>query len=319
MRRPRPPSRKRASRTKGSRARKRAPDESVLRSEVALRLGYDPFRAGAPKHLTVVFRATPTGLAARIGTSSATSPDVASAAREMESDGSDCGELLQSVVLAVSLAVDPRGYGAPPPPPAPPRSPPPPPPAVVEPPPPPPTVAPALEAPPAPHPPVPPGNIGVSVHGRVAFGLLPGVAAGPVLQIEHLAPHWSLFAQAGADVSTNGFHVAGTTTTIDASLLRGGAGACAIAGPLALCAQVDVGALHGVGVSGGTVTRFDGTVYADAAVAARVTAELPEGFRLLLGALALSPLGRTTLDFDGSKWTTPTVGGALDIGLGYRF
>jgi hypothetical protein len=98
------------------------PNESELRQEVLARLGYDPFDNEAPRVVTTVIRRTDGRFVATVtvreenGVVRTREPLVSTATR--------CDELAASVVLAMSIAIDPMSLTRPPaaPPPAAPTS-----------------------------------------------------------------------------------------------------------------------------------------------------------------------------------------------------
>lgn len=93
------------------------PDEPAMRTAVAARLGYDPFRVVAQTTLTTqlsrengVFR----GLVKLVDDSG-----MERGARTLESRAEDCSELTQALALSMSIAIDPLSVLAPPKPPEP--------------------------------------------------------------------------------------------------------------------------------------------------------------------------------------------------------
>jgi len=284
------------------------PDEAALREQVALRLGYDPFEPEAPHRVGVSITKGPRGLAARITTRD--SRDGAPASRDLESEGDRCDELVQSIVLAVSLAIDPLSFAhprvaSPPPEVEPERSP-----------------APEAESPPPPAPPPPsPWTLDLGVAGRVGFGLVPGVSVGPFIELRVGQKRWALLAVAGADLPTTGVTAAGSSGAgVEASLIRGGLGACTLLGWFSVCGRFDLGALQGSG-TGEPIRTTDTTLYADFALTAGLSVPLANGIRLLAGGELAAPVTRTTLYVSAKDpvWTTPTLAGSFTLGVGYRF
>jgi hypothetical protein len=88
------------------RGAERCPDEHIVRREVASRLGYDPFFPSADRVIIAEvapsfkggFRAT-VHLVDKAG--------IVRGKRELRSSGRDCTELLKSIALAISIAIDP--------------------------------------------------------------------------------------------------------------------------------------------------------------------------------------------------------------------
>lgn len=283
------------------------PSEEALRQEVALRLGYDPFRDDAPLRVAVRLEKDASGYAARITTTTSGGPV---AKRDIASGDSACEAIAKSVVLAVSLAIDPRGFGktrrAPPPP-------------VVEPP-------PAVEEPPPPSPALParsPWNVEVEAGGRVGFGISPSVSLGPLLGARVGRSGFALLLEAGADLGLGTASKPGLAEgSVSASLLWAGVGACVTPSVFFFCARVDAGALEGSGndlQAAHTAT----SAYAGLGVLAGLSiAPLGEksGFRVGFRAELLAPFTRTTLYLENvSIWSTAPVAGGLGITLGYAF
>jgi hypothetical protein len=104
------------------------PTERDFRDHVVGRLGFDPFVAGAPRTLAVTLRDDNKKVRAAV----VLRGGEGGGRRELEANRSECGELGDSVAIAVSMILDPLGTGAAAPPAAPPApapAPPPPPPA----------------------------------------------------------------------------------------------------------------------------------------------------------------------------------------------
>jgi hypothetical protein len=296
------------------------PGERSVHEQVALRLGYDPFHDDAAERVSVRLSPRPGGLRAVITTAQ---PGEAPASRELDSDGAGCEELLQSVVLTVSLAIDPMSLTRAPRTPEPPGS-------VVMP--------PQTEAPPAPPPaPLPPSeaaaaprnpwDVEMSAAVRAGYALLPGGGSvGPLVDLRVGKGGWALLAEAGADLPTGSANNPNGKGSVSASLLRGGLGACAVPAWFIACAEVDGGALEGTGQGSASVTGLTGSsVYLDAAAAAGVDLALTSALRLEILADLVVPITRTTLGFgvvDGKEvpaWRSPALAGLLTAGLGYRF
>jgi hypothetical protein len=132
---------------------------TTLESEVAQRLGRNPFSRGATRSIEIVVERGDGKWRARLYLRMDESED---AARLLESDAPECTELGKSVALAVALAIAPEL-----PPPEPPRAP--------EPAPRPPSAAPAT----------PPRSLhgALSLRGLVSSSLLPRAAAGAALSV----------------------------------------------------------------------------------------------------------------------------------------
>jgi hypothetical protein len=155
---------------------------------------------------------------------------------------------------------------------------------------------------------------------RVGFGLVPGVSVGPVVGFRAGQKSWALLAEAGADLPTSS--VTAPTSGgagVEATLLRGGLGGCGILSWLSLCGRVDLGALEGSGTGEKTIPSRT-TLYADVALEAGFSIPVYGGVRVFGVAELVAPLTRTALDLGmTAPWQTPTLAGALDLGVGYRF
>jgi hypothetical protein len=289
------------------------PDEAALREQVALRLGYDPFQPEAPHRVSVRVDKGTTGFHARITTSDASAGSRGPASRDLDSEGDRCDELVQSIVLAVSLAIDPLSFGRP---------------HVALPPPlPTPAAAASPEAakvaapatPPSP-PSTTPWIFDLTATARAGFGLVPGFSIGPALDLRVGKKHWALLAQLGANLPVGQANLATDPTAgVEASLIRGGLGGCGILGWLSFCGRVDLGALDGRG-TGLSRTSPDTTLYADVALSTRLDVPIASGVHASVGAELDAPFAATNLNVNEAPvWTTPTLTGSFDLGVGYRF
>jgi hypothetical protein len=289
------------------------PDETSLREQIELRLGYDPFRDGAPHRVSVRIAPIGHGFHARIQTSG---PDGGSAEREIDGEGAGCDELLQSVVLAVSLAIDPMSFTRPPSA-APPQ-------ASPLPPPPPPTPVPASERALVPVTPAvaapSPWIVQIDATARLGFGLVPKPSIGPAVDLRVGQKRWALVAVAGADLPTASQFLSGSSGPgVDASLVRGGLGACGLLGWFSACGRFDLGALEGSG-TGMRIATSDTTFYADAALGAGLDVPVASGIHAVAGGELVAPLTRTPLKIESATpWTTPALAGSVGLGVGYRF
>jgi hypothetical protein len=296
------------------------PSEASLREAVRARLGRDPFRDDAPRSLVAGVTRVGRKLHGAIELREASG--AVAGARKLEAADGDCEELVASMALAISIAIDPESALRPPPPPPPlsPRPPPAPQGATAEakPPPPPPPLAAPL---PAALPPAPPARPRASLILRggtaVAVGLLPGPSVGAALD---------------AGVRRGAFSVTlGAAAHLPASLGATGGGAvsawtaaarltpCVHAGWAAMCALASVGGLRGAG-SGVSSARQGLTVHAT--LGARVALEIPLGGHLALAPHAdlATPLTRTALQLAGADvWTTPAAYGAFGVGVVTHF
>lgn len=151
------------------------PGEAELRKAVAARIGYDPFFPTAQK--TVIAQVTRTSAGYRGKVQIVGDDGKVRGERDLASKGDDCAELVSTMALAVSIALDDLDEAAPaPPPPAAPPEPP-----VL------PDVSPveprpaAPPSPPPPRPTTPAGprvELGASAGPTVSFGTAPAAALG---------------------------------------------------------------------------------------------------------------------------------------------
>ncbi len=294
------------------------PDEPALRKAVAARVGYDPFFPWA--ELTVVASVKREGGRLHGHVELVTKEGVVEGARDLTDPRGDCSELVDSMALAISIALDtltpPPRDGIPPPAPAPEQRPP----------------APA----PAAQPPAPPSRTdgllpaGVGARERPArpvleAGLMTTAAAGAgpslsaggdvfaALRIARLSVAAEGHAELPASRSAPG---GGNVST---SLRSGSIAACAWAGKVAGCGVFAVGSLA-VSGHGGIEPTQTSALYAGAGL--RVGIDQPLGDRLhLVGygqALALlSPLELTVGPH--TAWQEPRVAVTLGAGVSVRF
>jgi len=282
------------------------PQERTVREQVGLRLGYDPFHEDGDGHVTVRLSPRPGGLHAAITTEQ---PGEPAASRDLDSEGASCDELVRSLVLAVSLAIDPLSLTrAPRVPPAP-------------------GPAPAPAPPPAtaPQPRKRPWNIELAGGLRGGYALLPGGGSiGPLVDLRVGKQGWALLAEVGADLPTG--HVSKPTgsETVSGTLLRGGLGACLLPAWFMACAQIDAGEVQGTGTGQGATTGS--SFYLDAEAAAGLNMPLSSSLRLQIVANLVVPITRTSLGFQIGKtkevdtlWTSSALAGLLSAGVAYRF
>jgi len=291
------------------------PDEPALRNAVVDRLGYDPFFPWAD--VTIVARVSGAG-AGLVGTVELVDKaGIVKGARELRASASQCPQLISSMALAISIAIDPDSLDRAGPPPVEPR---------VEEAEPSPEFwkeeperkvdrAPVAKAPP---PPRPSERVRVEAGGQVAVtaGAAPGVAIGPGVGVRLRYSAWSatlegryLFAQ-DRDV---------TGGTLASSVIEGALSGCGHAGPAFGCAVGNVGALH---VTGEGVDRPRSDTAMTVRVGPRAGAEwrLSDHFALQLHADLAFNLIRPDISLDGNLvWRAPLVAGLAGISLFGRF
>jgi hypothetical protein len=275
------------------------PDDAAFRSGVARRLGYDPFRSEARSRVEVTLARSASGFSAHIVIGGV--DGVADASRDLSTEGGSCDELVDSIVLAVSLAIDPVSFAHPHP-------------AIAK--------LPVQEPPPPPVAPPPPPpenrslwNLDLTGVARAGVGLVPGVSLGPIVGVGARRKGLEIFVDGGVDLPLGSVSVTGGESPVEATLLHAGAGACAHVLWIALCGHFDAGSLNGTT----TVTHISSAkLYADVAASAGVDTPLGYGFRLDAGLEAVLPLETIDLYAGPLVWKTPTLAGALFVGVGYR-
>jgi hypothetical protein len=92
------------------------PPEEVVRTEVATRLGYDPFFVWAERTIVAQVWREPKGYRAAVQLVDA--KGLVSGSRALRSQSDDCSELVKAAALAISISIDPdsvtRAPGTPP-------------------------------------------------------------------------------------------------------------------------------------------------------------------------------------------------------------
>ncbi|HUB09090.1 MAG TPA: hypothetical protein VMB50_18920 [Myxococcales bacterium] len=295
----------------------RCPSETALREAVSARLGYDPFRSGAPTAIAVSLRRAQEGLSALVVLRG---PTGVLGRRAISSRASDCTELASALELAVCIAIDPlvltRARPAPPPPPPAPA----PAPAVK-------TVV--IRTPPAVAKPAPERKarrsnlwprewlLSASVAGSLDSA--PAPALGPTVQVEARWPLLSLALEGRADAPATGPALVGQLQT---SLLMVTLVPCYRLGIFGACALVSAGVQEATS-QGLPVTNHVVSPYA--AVGARALAEIPLGrwLALEIAVDVRAPTQQTTYTVNGkvdgqTDWVTPPVSGSLALGLAFR-
>lgn len=316
------------------------PDEQGLRDEIGARLGYDPFLAPAPlatptvggPALSVSIVRRGTTLHGHVALLDAAGRSLG--ARDLVAQAGDCDGLVQALLLASSLALDPLGATRP-------RAP-----KVAAPPAPAPAAAPA--APPA-RPAVAPDRprssarraeaAGRSSRMEVGAGLVGSAGAAPAAAMGFdlsVSERWassSLGLEGRADLPAS---VSAGGGSVEAQLLFAELVPCLRRGLFGACALLAAGAEEAEGVNlraGRHLTTFF------AGAGARALADLPigrfgpasppaggpdstegDGLSLRLWLDLLAPVARTALYVgDAEVWSSPTLSGALGLALVARF
>lgn len=290
------------------------PTRDTFRQFIAARLGVDP--VGQPHATKVSVRVTGTGpFSATMGFDTVGRP-----LRQRTFTGASCGELVQSVAVALAVVLDPLVRRDQPPAPAPPETVEPPPvelPARVE--------QPAPEPPPAPAPPVPApvalpqpapaAKLSLALGGGATAGLTPAIAS-PLLRAEARL-QWKMMSiglEASGLVPTTGIvqAVLVTTAGISGSLVP-----CAHWRWLSGCGTVTAGGLH---ISGAGLPQARGGWAGYLSLGARValTASLSEALGLVVFGELAAPLTRIWASVVvpaglNRLWSTSPVVGGLGL------
>jgi hypothetical protein len=297
------------------------PDEAALRAAVTSRLGEDPFRGAAARTIEARVRRTAKGLEGAVDLRDASG--AIAGARRLSAGKDDCDELVASMALAISIAIDPESQLRPPPAPAsPPPAPASPPPSPAAPPPQPAPPPPAASPPDAPIaaplpatllPPVRTDRPRLRLRAGVlaAFGAVPGTTAGVALDAGVRWPAFSVTLGAQGDVPAS--REAAVGGSVRAFVIVADVAPCGHLGPAFLCAVGAIGVLRG---SGADVAqpRSDATLFASMGL--RLGAEIPLAARFSLAPYveAAAPFTRTSLQLRGSDvWTVPVVQGAVGL------
>ncbi len=285
----------------------RCPSAEQLRSRVAERLGYDPFRDDAQMTVRAAFRLDErqeNKLAADVEAFDERSALLGR--RSLSSSDETCRDLADSVVLAVTLLLDtpPSSATAPAP-----ESP-----GVA--------TAAAREAGAGPAPTVPrlppglPWTLSVGLELVAGVGFAPAPSVGARLSVGARRGPWSVALGGRLDLPAEGRYVAGTVET---AVRLGELAGCGHLGHGFLCF---VGAAGAITADGANVLNARHTLGPFGTLGARVGGELP-----LFGPIALRAsadlaalLVRTTVTVGpDTLFTNPALGGAVGIGLAGRF
>lgn len=297
------------------------PDEVALRTAVAGRLGYDPFRPDAPLTVAATIARSRGALRAEVEVRDAAGQ--VSGSRQLTSSQNDCAELSAAMALAISLAIDPLGaHREPAPRPAPAPAPPTPPPVPA---PPAPSPAPAPMLAPAPSPREAPRPIRVEVNATLGalLALLsaPAPTAGLTASVGLRWRAFSLNVEGRVDLPAEAPVQSGSVSTwlalamlapcVHQNLARSGS--------LAACALGAVGAMQGASANLTAPVR-DSTFYAAAGM--RLAYESPRlgVFALRAHGDLLATLTPTAVRFSGREvWSSPVVSVALGAAVVVHF
>jgi hypothetical protein len=297
------------------------PEEPTIRAAVAARLGYDPFFAAADK--TIVARILRHREELRATVELVDDRGVVRGVREFKARAGQCDELVATMALAISIAIDPANAGIVGPPPKAPANPPrsatasldrPAPPRMQPAPPAPPPEADVPE--PADQPAPSSSELRAGVALIAALGTSPTLTAGLALNAGIRRGIWSINAEGRAELPGATDVGSGRVRT---SLWAGALVPCVHFDPLLLCATAWLGSVRAQGV-GFPTSRTDDAFYA--ATGLRLGFEVPMTthwtFRPELDLLGT--LFPVDLQVDGTtQWVAPELSALLRAGVMARF
>ena len=303
------------------------PDEATVRQAVAARLGYDPFFPSADK--TIVARIVRNRDELRASVELVDAKSTVRGVREFKAAPGQCDELVATMALAISIAIDPTNPGilggeparnSPDPPqhtsstettPLPPSTP------AIEPP----VTAdrvgervlrpevPAQSTPASPGP-----RAGAMIFAAV--GTAPSFTTGFGASGSWRVAMWSLALEGRGELPASTPAAGGELRTW---LFAGGVAACAHIDPVFLCGTAWLGSMQGEGVRFPN-SRFDSALYAAAGGRAGLELPLAGQFTFRPQLELLTTLNRAALQIDGvTQWTAPPWAVLLGAGLVGRF
>ena len=300
------------------------PAEPIIRQAVAARLGYDPFFATAEK--TIVARIQRSRDDLRATVELVDDRGIVRGVREFKARNGQCDELVATMALAISIAIDPTNPGVLGGTPKPRPDPPQPTPASLE------RPAPANRPIAAASPPAPPeadapepdpGREEAAIELRAAtaaFGALgtaPAPTTGLALSIGFRKGAGALHAEGRAELpASTADNGSGRVRT---SLWAGALVPCLHVDPLSVCAPVWLGSLRAQGI-GFPASYVDHALYA--AIGLRVGVEIPLSSRWAFSPAVevLGPLFPADLSVDGiSQWKAPALSAFLRAGFAAHF
>ncbi|MHB8417702.1 MAG: hypothetical protein ACYDCL_06480 [Myxococcales bacterium] len=273
----------------------RCPDAGALRSEVAARLGYDPFSEPAERIVSVVFTRGGTGLSASIALQSVAGAPLGE--RRLDAAGGNCRDLASAVALAIALAIDPAVLTRP-------RHPPPHPNPVAQ---------AQVTVPPAEKAFRPRFALDLGTLGSV--GAAPTVSGGVQAGVEARWGHYALGIEARADFPAGALLLGGQIQTelVTAALLP-----CFLISFLGICA-VAAGGVQEVSGTGFQQSASPVTPWAAGGLRLRGEWPLWEQISLRAWLEGTVALARTTV-YVGQDlaWMTPPLAGTLGLSAVYR-
>jgi len=278
------------------------PQEREFRDTVAGRLGYDPFRADAPRLIETRIERRGARLHGTVRVKDANDAPIGS--RQLQAGETECAELVSSLAVAVSILLDPLSAAAPPPEPPPRPAPGPP------------TPRPPVAAPVCPEPsePTDPARVLLAGHAGASVGLTPGVAIGPSVTAGVTWTRISIGLEGRVDFTpfparTDGDH------EVRAAVFSAGPRGCFRAGIGIGCVAAQGGVFQ---AHGGDFTdeRSPSGRFVSADVSGGLTLPISEITRFEVLAELRAPVSRTSLTVEGETvWTAPPLALGLRIGL----
>jgi hypothetical protein len=279
------------------------PEEREFRDTVAGRLGYDPFRADAPRLIETRIERRGARLHGTVRVKDAN--DAAVGSRQLQAGETECAELVSSLAVAVSILLDPLSAAAPPADPPPPQPPPPPP------------KPPAPVAPPVcpePSEPTDPARVFLAGHAGASVGVTPGFAIGPSVTAGVTWTRISIGLEGRVDFTplpapTDGDH------EVRAAVFSAGPRGCFRAGIGIGCVAAQGGVFQAHGVDF-TDERTPTGRFVSADVSAGLTLPISDVTRFEVLAELRAPVTRTSLTVGGETvWTAPPLALGLRFGV----
>jgi len=284
------------------------PDERAIRSAVGARLGYDPFLPEAPSTLFAEISSKGTGFAARIRLIDAAG--TVRGTREITHAQGRCFEIIDTMALTMSLAIDPESLDGPRRPKAP---------AETEPPPALPFAAmPMANADPPPVDPLASAREAKRIHLSLGLGptvwtgAAPSVSAGAFAFLRARRAWFSISIEGRADLPASLTLPQGTVET---SLLFGSLAPCAHFSVIGLCAVGSFGSIHGTSRDV-TFPRDDSSLHAALGLRARAEFRLSEVASVFGAVDAAYTLTSQRLLLNGvDVYALPRLSGGASLGL----
>jgi len=297
------------------------PEEPTIRQAVAARLGYDPFFAAAEK--TIVARILRNRDELRATVELVDDHGIVRGVREFKAHTGQCGELVATMALAISIAIDPTNPGIlgepakarpDPPQPTPASLDTPPPPSARVPSPVPPREVDTAQPPELPAEPVPELRVGAAAIGAV--GTAPAMTAGLGLSAGIRKGLWSVNAEGRAELPRS---IRAGTGEVQTSLWAFALVPCVHFDPLLVCATGWLGSLRAQG-RGFPTSLTDRALYAAAGLRLGLEVPITARFTFRPELDLLATLFPVDLKVDGAtQWAAPGLASLLRMGVVAHF